>query len=179
MEQVLQATAQELSQVGYAALRIEAVAARAGVNKTTIYRRWPTRAQLVAASIDHVRMPTPAETGSLEEDLLANLRNIVRFAASPIGAGILRVIQTERGHVELEPIILSLRAAARARRADLVMRAVARGALPPGTDPTFIADLIFSFVVTRLVNYGERPDEAELCATVETVLAGARARASS
>jgi AcrR family transcriptional regulator len=37
----VEATAEELSRVGYAAMRVEDVAARSGVHKTTIYRRWP------------------------------------------------------------------------------------------------------------------------------------------
>ncbi len=47
---VLDATIAELSEVGYAALRIESVAERAGVNKTTIYRRWGDKAGLVATA---------------------------------------------------------------------------------------------------------------------------------
>ena len=49
VQEVLTATAEELGRSGYAALRIEDVAERAGVNKTTIYRRWPTKAALVKA----------------------------------------------------------------------------------------------------------------------------------
>ena len=48
---VLRATAEELGRVGFAALRIEDVALRSGVNKTTIYRRWPTKQELVRASL--------------------------------------------------------------------------------------------------------------------------------
>jgi AcrR family transcriptional regulator len=177
VERVLRATAQELSEVGYAALRVEAVAARAGVNKTTIYRRWPTRAQLVAAAIELVKLPTPPETGSLEDDLVALLRNVVLFADSHVGAGILRVVQSERGHVELEPVLTRMRISARQRRAEVVARAIARGALPPDTDPTFVADIAFGYVMMRLLNFGERPTEAELRALVVTILAGVRARA--
>lgn len=51
VHRVVSATADELSRVGYAALRVEDVAARSGVHKTTIYRRWPTKTELVAATI--------------------------------------------------------------------------------------------------------------------------------
>ena len=44
---VLEATLDELGLVGYGALSVEQVATRAGVNKTTVYRRWPTKAALV------------------------------------------------------------------------------------------------------------------------------------
>ena len=48
---VLRTTLEVLGEHGYAGLRIEDVAAQAGVNKTTIYRRWPTRADLVIAAL--------------------------------------------------------------------------------------------------------------------------------
>lgn len=178
VEQVLHATAQELSEGGYAALRVEAVALRAGVNKTTVYRRWPTRADLVAAALAHMKQPLPDETGNLEDDLTSGLRAWVRFAESPLGHGLLRVLQTERGHIELEPIVRTLRAAARTRRAELVARAIERGALPPGTDAMFVADLAFSFVFARLVTCGEHVSEELLRSTVETVLAGVRSRSA-
>ena len=47
VEKVLQVTLEEVGRVGFAALSVETVAALAGVNKTTIYRRWPTKFELV------------------------------------------------------------------------------------------------------------------------------------
>src|SRR5512138_898011 len=65
---VLAAAAAEMARVGYVALRVEDVAARAGVNKTTVYRRWPTKADLVRDVLcglggDQHEAP---DTGSLE-----------------------------------------------------------------------------------------------------------------
>lgn len=48
---MVSATADELRRAGYTALRVEDVAAPSGVHKTTIYRRWPTKAELLAATI--------------------------------------------------------------------------------------------------------------------------------
>src|SRR5262245_2839968 len=69
---ILGAALTELARTGYGALRIEDVAARAGVNKTTVYRRWSTKEDLVRAallSITNDRF-TPPNTGSLRTDLL-------------------------------------------------------------------------------------------------------------
>src|SRR5262245_40170336 len=76
---VLTAALEELGQTGYGALRIEDVAARAGVNKTTVYRRWPTkedlvRAALLAMTVDKFVVPN---TGSLRGDLLEMARRMV------------------------------------------------------------------------------------------------------
>src|SRR3978361_1317186 len=107
---VLTATAEELSRVGYAALRVEDVAARSGVNKTTIYRRWPTKPELVGAALRSVwETPEVPDTGSLRSDFVASLSKSATFAMSPIGRGLTRVIQVERAHPELEPIARSLR----------------------------------------------------------------------
>ena len=64
VEIVLKATAEELGRVGFLALRIDDVAERSGVNKTTIYRRWASKEELVAACSSAwrstKRCPTPA-----------------------------------------------------------------------------------------------------------------------
>ena len=51
IRRALAATLRELARVGYAALRFEEVAGRAGVNKTTVYRRWPDKQALVRAAL--------------------------------------------------------------------------------------------------------------------------------
>src|SRR5689334_17439746 len=79
VEEVLKATLEEIGQRGYQTMRIEDVAARSGVNKTTIYRRWPTKLDLLAAAVRHFApVPDPPETGTLRGDLLVLLRTIAR-----------------------------------------------------------------------------------------------------
>src|SRR4051812_25071715 len=129
---VLTATAEELSRVGYAAMRVEDVAARSGVNKTTIYRRWPTKPELVGAALRSVwETPEVPDTGSLRTDFVASLSKSATFAMSPIGRGLTRVIQVELAHPELEPIARALREDYRALREALVQRGIDRGELPP------------------------------------------------
>lgn len=177
VEQVLVATASELSRVGFAALRVDDVAARSGVNKTTIYRRWPTRADLVAAAIRHQKPPIVHGEGSLRDDLRALAHAFVGFHASPIGRGIVRVMQTEVGHPELEPVVRAIRAESRAARAELVRAAIARGELPPKTDAGLVADMIFATVLLRLVTFDEPVDDALLDRIIDLVMLGARALA--
>src|SRR5215211_6461705 len=73
VQKVLVATVAELAESGYRAFRMDVVSVAAVVNKTTIYRRWPGKKQLVAAAVDWMRrfvhdVPLP-DTGSLERDL--------------------------------------------------------------------------------------------------------------
>jgi AcrR family transcriptional regulator len=73
---ILEATLAELAEAGYSRLAMERVAARAGAGKASLYRRWPSRAELVVAALrHHYRGPeTIPDTGSLRDDVLALLR---------------------------------------------------------------------------------------------------------
>lgn len=72
---ILRATLELLAQHGLEGLSMEAVAARAGVGKATIYRRWPSRKEMVAAALrsltTDIEIP---DTGSVRDDLIALLR---------------------------------------------------------------------------------------------------------
>ncbi len=73
---IFEATLAELADTGYSRLAMERIAARAGASKASLYRRWPSRAELVIAALrHHYGGPEPApDTGSLREDVLALLR---------------------------------------------------------------------------------------------------------
>ena len=175
---VLTATAEELSRVGYAALRVEDVAARSGVNKTTIYRRWPTKPELVGAALRAVwETPEVPDTGSLRSDFVASLSKSAAFAMSPIGRGLTRVIQVERAHPELEPIARSLREDYRALREVLVQRGIDRHEVPPDTDARFLHDMMTAPIFSRLFTDGESIEPGFIEAVVDVVLCGLRQRA--
>src|SRR5512142_1481611 len=85
---ILTATADLLAERGLAAMSIEEVAARAGVGKTTIYRRWPSKGLLALdAFVISFRAEQPLpDTGSLRGDLLSALRAWVRATTqTPMG----------------------------------------------------------------------------------------------
>src|ERR1035438_636760 len=73
---ILDAAWEEIAAVGYDQATMGSVAARAGTNKATLYRRWPNRTELLTAAIDrrvvHLDRP-PADTGSLRTDAIAVL----------------------------------------------------------------------------------------------------------
>src|ERR1700761_8983579 len=68
---IYRATLEELAHSDFGGMSVENVAARVGVNKTTIYRRWPTKAALVHAALDSIvdAFELEQSTGSLREDL--------------------------------------------------------------------------------------------------------------
>ena len=88
LDAIYAAVMEELAEVGYPALSIERVADRARTGKASIYRRWPTRLELVLAAIDHVMPPYDdiPDTGDVREDLLVVLRRIASIMGSRAGA---------------------------------------------------------------------------------------------
>lgn len=87
---IFEATLDELTAVGYAELKMEHVANRARASKGSLYRRWSSRAELVADAVHHT-IPSCAErpdTGSVREDLLACLRGFATLLNGPSGEAI-------------------------------------------------------------------------------------------
>src|SRR6185295_9553640 len=108
VRRVLDAAILELARSGHAGFRMEAVASRAEVNKTTIYRRWPSRAALVTAVVERMRTPlreSPLpDTGQLEGDLLEAFRRRFAFGRKVEGRAWARLLD-ERYSPEVAAII--------------------------------------------------------------------------
>src|SRR4051812_26740416 len=105
---VLDAALVELARSGYAALRMDEVAARAGGNRTTIYRRWPDRAAVVRAVVDRLRAtlrqaPLP-DRGELEQDLVEAFARRWKYGRKVEGRAWARLID-ERHNPEVETIV--------------------------------------------------------------------------
>jgi AcrR family transcriptional regulator len=100
---ILDAAWAELSEVGYAALTIEAVAARAATSKPVIYRRWPGRAELVLAAWAKQRPPiSPAkDLGDLRSDLIALFSRIARRMGGMMNETIAGVMGEAFRHPEI------------------------------------------------------------------------------
>lgn len=84
---IFRAVLEELNEVGYARLTMEAVAERAKASKASLYRRWPSRMELVMDAVYSV-LPdpsSPADTGTLRGDLLALMRGTAELLAGPAG----------------------------------------------------------------------------------------------
>jgi len=82
---ILTAAVELLAEVGYPAMSIEAVAARARVSKPTIYRRYPSKEALVADAIEALREEIPVpDTGTLSGDIDALLADAVPMVQTPL-----------------------------------------------------------------------------------------------
>jgi len=173
VERVVSATADELSRVGYAAMRVEDVAARSGVNKTTIYRRWPTKADLVAAAMIEQgkhKFRTPIDTGTLRGDLRVSL--LGAFRLKPSEQSMLRMVQMERAIPEIDALARRFRDELHGMRLAMVHRGIARGELPTGVDARLVVDLV-SAPVQRALLFNETIDAPYIDRVLDLVLAGA------
>jgi len=95
---VLAGTLEELAAAGLEGLSVERIARRADVNKTSIYRRWPTKEALVAAALDGVLERVSAQlpdTGSLRGDLLGLLAAVATLAGQATGRALVRAAFSE------------------------------------------------------------------------------------
>src|SRR6478609_435549 len=173
---VLDAARFELVQSGYAAFRMEEVASRASVNKTTIYRRWPSRASLVGsvfermrASLRDSRLP---DTGALETDLIEAFSRRFSVGRKREGRAWARLLD-ERHEPEVETLIGATVDERRREWQSMVDRAIGRGELPTKTDSQLLFDFVRALVDAR--GAAARLDRARLTIAVKTIVAGARA----
>lgn len=98
-QRIFAATADVLIARGYGALTFNEIADQAGVSRSTLYRRWPTKAELVldvASTLLAERVKAP-DTGSLHEDAAAALMQTGALLASPFGGALIAAyIELER-----------------------------------------------------------------------------------
>ena len=154
---IIQATIELLVEAGYGSLTMEAVRTRAGVGKATIYRRWPSKEELVRDAIVfmHHEFDTP-DTGSLRGDYEA-LATAVRASASRGGATTLmpRLLGESVNDPELFAIFRThLVEPRRAALGAVLERAVARGEIREGIDLELMIDLFAGPAVYRLLITG-------------------------
>jgi AcrR family transcriptional regulator len=174
----ISATLAELAENGYAGLSLERIARRAGVNKTSLYRRWGTREQLVLEAMleragEHVSVP---DTGSLRDDLLALASSAAANASTPEVAAMARAVAAE------SPRDGQLTAASKRFWAErlaldgvIVERAIERGEVRRGTEPSEVIEAVIGPIHLRLLLTHEPVDPGFIERIVDTVVDGVSA----
>jgi AcrR family transcriptional regulator len=167
---ILEATTTLLAEVGYDRMTVDAIAARAGVSKPTIYRRWPGgKAEIVAEAIRCKRAEAGelSDTGSLRGDLLAMLGGVISSLDAQLAGGLLSHLRCSDELTDLfrEEVV----ADERRRYALLLERARDRGEVGPCVTFLF-ADIAGSIIFTRSLLAGEPLDDAFLRELVDNVL---------
>jgi AcrR family transcriptional regulator len=142
---------------GIDGVTVAAVAARAGVHETSVYRRWRTREDLIVdALLDRsaTQIPVP-DTGSLQGDLVELARRVIGYLSSRIGRALVRmstlIVEDESLAQARANFLASRLAAIRV----VVDRAIERGELPAGTDAGLVLEMLVAPLHLRTIMTGE------------------------
>lgn len=173
--QILAATAELVARDGIAGFRYEEIAELAGVNKTSVYRNWPDREELVVEALLRYAedLASVADTGDIDRDLVDFALALAGGLETPFGRTLAQAVRPARQNSTVEALtkVLDQRVAALRRRIDT---AVDRGELPP-VDSSFLGEMI-SGPVHLIVDRGMRPfTRTDAERIVAVVLAGIRA----
>jgi AcrR family transcriptional regulator len=173
---ILEATRQLLIEQGVHGLTMEGVAARAGVAKTTVYRRYRSKHELaLAVLLDMVEQVVAVEdTGDTRAELIAFVGGAVRVLESTLMGRVMQGLVSDfatdpaLGKAFREQVV-----AARLTEVRRVLdRGIARGDLRPGLDPELVHELLFGPVYFRLLLSGAPLDAGLAERIVDSVLPG-------
>jgi TetR/AcrR family transcriptional regulator, regulator of autoinduction and epiphytic fitness len=148
---ILGAVLDELGEVGYGALTIEAVAARAGVGKSTIYRHWPGKLELVEDAFRTLKAPVAVpDQGSLRERVVAVIEQVACLVAeSTYSTCMPALIDAAERDPKVRDFHSRFSAERRAALVGLLRDAVQTGELPATTDPELLADALVGPILLR------------------------------
>jgi AcrR family transcriptional regulator len=149
---ILGAAISELKERGYAALTVEGIAARAGVGKQTIYRWWPSKADVVLTALLDLSETTVAvpDEGSLPADLMGFLAETFRQRGQrPVLVGLMAqaLLDPVFAAAFRERFLFRRRAVLR----EILDRAAARGEIAPELDQELLIDVVYGVLWYRLL----------------------------
>lgn len=176
-EAILEAAAAVLAELGPGGFTVDAVAARAGCGKATIYRRWPSRAHLMLETTQQagVEHEDPA-TGSVAEDLVVLLSNLAdKMTTTPVGRLMAATIAEAAVNDETRQVYADFIAERRVVPRQVVQRGIDRGELRPDTDADLLVDIVSGPVFLRAFMTQAPLTEDIVRRIVTTVVEGVRA----
>lgn len=151
VERVLEVALEALAERGFQGLSVPEVAERAGLNKTSVYRRWPTKEALVAAALESALGHAAAlpDKGSLHADLVAFAQTAVAFVTAPLGRAVMRTLLADAENPEVRAIADQMLAAQRSGPRALFRRAQERGELAADADVTMALTVVAGAILHR------------------------------
>lgn len=170
--ELLAVTLQLLQEHGYDRLTVDAVAAQARASKATVYRRWPSKAELVlAAFIEGIRqVAVPPDTGTLRGDLL-QIGNVIaeqgRQHASTIRAVLVEVSRSQALNDVMQREFIEQR---KALMNHILQQAVDRGEINRAAINDELWDLMPHYLIFRSVIPGPPPTGQTVQAVVDEVI---------
>lgn len=169
---ILEAVLEELGEVGYGAFTIEGVAARAGVGKSTIYRHWDGKLELVEDAFQTLKAQAHVpEDGPFRERLVGYLEQVASLVAqSTYSACMPALIDAAERDPKVKDFHNRFSAERRATLVDLLRSGVESGDLPGSSDPEILADALVGPIVMRRLMMGQPCDPDLVPSLVDQVL---------
>lgn len=158
-DRVLDAALDVYSAKGWSGFTLDAVARAAGVGREALYRRWESKAALLAQAV-HARSPVlePIDSGDTRADLAALTWHFLDNYREQIGIVGLRMVLDSRSEPALAEQFGALLDGERlARTRQVVKRAVTRGDLPAGTSVTIVVEILAGATLTHVLFAGTKP----------------------
>jgi AcrR family transcriptional regulator len=138
---------------GYAGLTLDELAARSGVAKTTILRRWPSKAAVAAAGVERLALQSVdvPDSGTLQGDLHALLHGAAETFVRGSGQFIPRLLREAGHHPEIADLLFTVIHTRRQAYRRALAMAIARGELAAAVDQELLIDLLIGPIWTRLL----------------------------
>jgi AcrR family transcriptional regulator len=173
---IIEAAVAVLAERGPAGFTVDAVATLAGCGKATIYRRWPSRSQLLLDAFGRIGLePEPADTGSVADDLVLIATNLAtKLRNTPTGRILPAMVAEAAVNPEMRALMTEFIRDRRRAPAQAVRRGIERGELAADTDVDLVLDVTGGVTFFRELIIGTGVDEAYLHRVVEHALAGFR-----
>ncbi len=157
---ILAAALALLSEVGFEAMSIEAIATRAAVGKSTIYRRYKSKEELVADAIETIREEIAIpDTGNLQTDIDVLIERAAQTTLTPLGRqSVAMIISSAASNPQFSQIYWTKYLRPRREAFAVVLeRAIARKEVSPALDPHLVFDTLSGIMLYALIF----PPEAE------------------
>ncbi|NUP24049.1 MAG: TetR/AcrR family transcriptional regulator [Streptomyces sp.] len=181
---ILEATRELLIENGYAALSMEGVAARTGVGKPTVYRRWPSKGALVADAVNHGFLDAapghavdPPDTGDIENDLRQWLCGYAALAADPRHSPLVLALTAAAAEnpQDAEVLYRQLTGPRHTALVERLRRAVDAGQVRADVDLDAVADAVTGALLYQLLTGNAAESERRSAGLVDILLGGLRA----
>ncbi|HEY2794986.1 MAG TPA: TetR/AcrR family transcriptional regulator [Micromonosporaceae bacterium] len=171
-QEILRAAYELLGEVGYEALRLDAVASRARASKATLYRHWPGKAQLVADAVRVCKASTHEcpDTGSLRGDLVAALEIMSASMKSEDGPLFAGLVMAMLNDPEFAAEMRGIQDAKNNIAREIHARAVSRGEIRADSDPHLIDEIAPAQMFMQCFARGEPLDEPFINHLVDDIL---------
>jgi AcrR family transcriptional regulator len=169
---ILEAVLEELGDVGYGTMTIEGVAARAGVGKSTIYRHWPGKLELVEDAFRTLKAAvTVPEGGTFRDRVVGIIEQVASLiAASTYSACMPALIDAAERDPRVRDFHMRFSGERRAVLVELLRSGVESGDLRPDSDPELLADALVGPIILRRLMLPEPCDPSLVPRLVDQIL---------